>query len=118
MKVVHHFGMLLAAVATAACAPALAQDQANPFARIGHIVVIFTENRSFDHVFGLFPGAEGVNSSQHPPQVDLDGRPLAALPRPRWDDRFPRRLPNAPFRLEPYVDIDGHTMDPVHDFYL
>ena len=102
----------------AMCAPVAAQEQANPFSRIGHIVVIFTENRSFDHVFGLFPGAEGVNSAEHPPQVDFDGKPLAALPRPRWDDRFPRRLPNAPFRLEPYVDIDGHTMDPVHDFYL
>jgi len=110
--------ILLAAVMTAACAPVLAQERPNPFSRIGHIVVVFTENRSFDHVFGLFPGAEGVNSAAHPPQVDFDGRPLAALPRPRWDDRFPRRLPNAPFRLEPYVDIDGHTMDPVHDFYL
>ncbi|MBM3578792.1 MAG: acid phosphatase [Alphaproteobacteria bacterium] len=118
MKVITLFNILLAIVASAACAPVAAQEQVNPFARIGHIVVIFTENRSFDHVFGLFPGAEGINSAQHPPQVDFEGRPLAALPRPRADDRFPRRLPNAPFRLEPYVDIDGHTMDPVHDFYL
>jgi acid phosphatase len=118
MKIVHCFRLLLAVAASATSASVAAQDQANPFARIGHIVVIFTENRSFDHVFGLFPGAEGVNSAAHPPQVDFDGRPLAALPRPRWDDRFPRRLPNAPFRLEPYVDVDGHTMDPVHDFYL
>ena len=118
MKAVGRFVISLAICATATCARAAAQEQENPFARIGHVVVIFTENRSFDHVFGLFPGAEGVNSAQHPPQVDFDGRPLAALPRPRADDRFPRRLPNAPFRLEPFVDIDGHTMDPVHDFYL
>lgn len=118
MKAVGRFVISLAICATAACACAAAQEQQDPFARIGHVVVIFTENRSFDHVFGLFPGAEGVNSAQHQPQVDFDGRPLTALPRPRWDDRFPRRLPNAPFRLEPYVDIDGHTMDPVHDFYL
>ena len=118
MRLIRPFEFLLAIVATAFCAPGAAQEQANPFARIGHIVVIFNENRSFDHVFGLFPGAEGVNSAQHPPQVDFDGRPLAALPRPRADDRFPRRLPNAPFRLESFVDIDGHTMDPVHDFYL
>jgi acid phosphatase len=110
--------ILLAIVATALCAPVAAQEQPDPFGRIGHIVVIFTENRSFDHVFGLFPGAEGVNSAQHPPQVDFDGRPLAALPRPRGDDRFPRRLPNAPFPLEPYVGVDSRTMNPVHDFYL
>ncbi|MGE0197005.1 MAG: alkaline phosphatase family protein [Methylocystis sp.] len=119
MKLSTRFKLALALVATAAGAPVAAQDRPDPFARIGHIVVIFTENRSFDHVFGLFPGAEGLNSAQHPPpQVDFDGTPLSALPRPRWDDRFPRRLPNAPFRLEPYVDIEGHTMDPVHDFYL
>ena len=118
MKAVGRFVISLAICATATCARAAAQEQENPFARIGHVVVIFTENRSFDHVFGLFPGAEGINSAQHPPQVDFDGRPLTALPRPRADDRFPRRLPNAPFRLEPFVDIDGHTMDPVHDFYL
>jgi acid phosphatase len=118
MKVVKRSLISLAICVAAACAPVAAQEQPNPFARIGHIVVVFTENRSFDHVFGLFPGAEGINSAVHPPQVEFDGKPLAALPRPRWDDRFPRRLPNAPFRLEPYVDIDGHTMDPVHDFYL
>lgn len=118
MKALAWFALLLAICASAASSRAAAQEQDNPFARIGHIVVIFTENRSFDHVFGLFPGAEGIASAQHPPQVDFEGRPLAALPRPRGDDRFPRRLPNAPFRLEPFVDIDGHTMDPVHDFYL
>lgn len=117
MKARLRFSILSFCATLALGAPAVAEEE-NPFARIGHIVVIFTENRSFDHVFGLFPGAEGVNSAQHPPQVDFDGKPLAALPRPRWDDRFPRRLPNGPFRLEPYVDIDGHTMDPVHDFYL
>lgn len=117
MKARLRFSISSLCAALAIVAPAVAEEE-NPFARIGHIVVIYTENRSFDHVFGMFPGAEGVHSAQHPPQVDFDGKPLAALPRPRWDDRFPRRLPNAPFRLEPYVGIDGHTMDPVHDFYL
>ncbi len=31
-----------------------------PFAKIGHIVVIITENRSFDQLYGLFPAAEGL----------------------------------------------------------
>ena len=28
--------------------------------RVGHIIVMFLENRSFDHLYGLFPGAEGI----------------------------------------------------------
>ena len=28
--------------------------------RIDHIVVIYAENRSFDHLYGSFPGAEGI----------------------------------------------------------
>lgn len=118
MNAIIRFLVISLASAAAICASAKAEEQPNPFARIGHIVVIYTENRSFDHVFGMFRGAEGVNSAQHPPQVNFDGRPLPELPRPRWDDRLPRRLPNAPFRLDPKIDVDAHTMDPVHDFYI
>src|SRR4030095_4217106 len=28
--------------------------------KIQHIVVIYAENRSFDHLYGLFPGADGL----------------------------------------------------------
>ena len=42
--------------------------------RIQHIVVIMQENRSFDHYFGTFPGAEGI-------PVDDAGVPLACLPQ-------------------------------------
>jgi len=28
--------------------------------RIERIVIIYAENRSFDHLYGLFPGAEGI----------------------------------------------------------
>ena len=67
---------------------------------------------------GSFPAPRAsTRLSTRRKSISTDGR-CAALPRPRADDRFPRRLPNAPFRLEPFVDIDGHTMDPVHDFYL
>ncbi len=31
--------------------------------RIQHIVVIYAENRSFDHLYGLFPGANGLASA-------------------------------------------------------
>ncbi len=85
----------------------------NPFARIGHIVVIVTENRSFDHVFGLFPGAEGLDAAATgDPQLDRDGRPLPWLPIPGGD-----RKPNAPFLLEGAL-AGPEPVDPVHHFYI
>ena len=50
--------------------------------RIEHIVVIYAENRSFDHLFGLFPGAEGLAQATavQKTQLDHDGTPLTVLP--------------------------------------
>ncbi len=66
----------------------MAQDTSNPFGKINHIVVIYTENRSFDSLFGYFPGADGIEQARGKakeqaisPQVDTDGTPLALLPR-------------------------------------
>lgn len=42
--------------------------------RIKHIVIIMQENRSFDHYFGTFPGADGI-------PMDDAGVPLACLPQ-------------------------------------
>jgi acid phosphatase len=103
----------------ASVASAAANDGAgpeNPFARINHIVVIYTENRSFDHVFGLFPGAEGIESAgaKHP-QIDADGKPLPYLPVP-FDRGAAPRQPNAPFLLDGAL-AGVETVDPTHDFY-
>src|SRR5215813_4065518 len=51
---------------------------------IKNIVVIYAENRSFDNLFGHFPGAHGLDDVLHKdgtprrafvPQVDRDGSP-------------------------------------------
>ncbi len=102
--------------------PASANEAPNPFDRIGHIVVIYTENRSFDHVFGLFPGAEGLASpAARFMQVDTDGSPLPRLPRvlrkKQPDERFPDTLPNTPFPIDAFAPIAEKTGDLVHDFY-
>ena len=46
--------------------------------RIGHVVVIFAENHSFDNLYGLFPGADGVADAwpEQATQLDHDGTPL------------------------------------------
>ena len=51
--------------------------------RIEHIVVVYAENRSFDHLYGLFPGANGIANAtpEQATQVDHDGTPL---PEPMW----------------------------------
>lgn len=94
--------------------------------RIEHIVVIYAENRSFDHLYGLFPGADGLGNltpAQYL-QVDRDGKPLPELP-PAWkgkapDPAFPLKMPNKPFRLDaPPLDVSlaAKTLSPTHRFY-
>lgn len=94
--------------------------------RIQNVVVIVLENRSFDHLFGQHPGANGLaQAASAPPQVDEQGRPYAALPRPvdtaqkppAPDLRFPADLPNAPFDIARHVPLREPTQDLVHRFY-
>ena len=71
-----------AAIGLLAATSALAQPAADdPLAKVGHIVVIFEENRSFDNFFGSFPGANGLAyAGDRSIQVDADGKPYRLLP--------------------------------------
>lgn len=116
---------MLLAVMTAASAPAMAQAvPSDPIMKIGHIVVIFDENRSFDSMFGRFPGANGLaNAGSNAIQIGPDGSPYKALPQPidsktkAVDSRFPANLPNQPFEMSRYVAIGDKTGDLIHAFY-
>ena len=73
--------------------------------RIETIVVIYAENRSFDHLYGLFSGANGIAEAteEQKTQLDLDGSVLPHLPpvftpQGKPDERFPGQLPDGPFR--------------------
>ncbi len=99
-----------------------------PLEKLQHILVIYAENRSFDHLYGLFPGANGLSraTAEQTIQVDHDGRPFATLP-PVWksgasepDPRFPRDLPNRPFRLDaPPINLPPSVQvrNLVHRYY-
>jgi acid phosphatase len=100
----------------------------DPLARLGHIVVIYMENHSFDNLYGEFPGAEGVRSpgaAKAGVQLDASGKPYAALPQPvdntvrpvRADARFPKSLPNGPFLIDTYLKPDVPSASPTHRFY-
>jgi len=106
----------------AAIQPALADEA---LAKIKNIVVIYAENRSFDHLFGFFPGANGIDkaTAEQKTQLDHDGAALPALTifanDGKPDPRFPR-LPNGPFRIDMppiAVPLDTIAPSPIHAFY-
>ncbi|MFG1480287.1 acid phosphatase [Xanthobacter sp. V4C-4] len=124
----------LALASTAACLLAMTgpSGAAEPPApkpgleKVGHIIVLFLENRSFDNLYGLFPGANGIaDAGAAAIQTDRDGKPYEHLPLvmnlnikpPVVDNRFPDALPNGPFRAERFADLDQTTGDLVHRFY-
>jgi phospholipase C len=94
-------------------------------AKIKTIVVIYAENRSFDHLYGSFPGASGIAeaTAEQKTQLDHDGSPLPYLtvfaPDGKPDERFPR-MPNAPFRIDAPpigMPLDKVAPSPIHAFY-
>ena len=146
---------LMASAGAAVVAPTLASGRAEALSRtrapravsdaqlaamIDTVVVIFAENRSFNNLFGDFPGLEqplAAVSPERARQRDRDGSVLAQLP-PVWDGVVPdeqvvehRRfkigqddiapLANAPFALAtPEGDPLPHglvTRDLIHAFY-
>src|SRR5215471_18792137 len=81
--------------------------------QIENMVVIYAENRSFDNLYGFFPGANGLQllTGKIPPQLDRDGSVLKELP-PIWDGLTAKgvtpavseaqtaHLPNGPFAID------------------
>src|SRR5436305_8487895 len=135
----------LAAAALTSCSmpPTAASVDRRALDAIDTVVVIYAENRAFDTLFGLFPGANGipgVNPSAvgaYVPQVDRDGSPLATLP-PTWGGLIARNqplaiaeaqtaaLPNRPFLLNGpnalagsgvVVPVEVMTRNLVHRYY-
>ena len=112
------------ALAAASCATPITRDAS--LDRIQTIVVIYAENHSFDNMYGMFPGADGVANAgpEEKTQVDHDGRPLPHLPpvynAGKIDTRYPLSMPNGPFRIDqPPVNarIDQVVPSPIHNFY-
>jgi phospholipase C len=102
--------------------------------RIENIVVIFAENRSFDVLYGSFPGASGWKqaSKTAATQVDRDGSTFQELPpiwtgltapgvKPVVTEAATAHLPNHPFGIDDphgfHVPLGAVTRDLTHKFY-
>ncbi len=125
---------LLAGCTTEKTMSAAAEMAAPNLDQIQNVVVIFAENRSFDNLYGTFPGANGLAdaSAASMTQVDRDGAPLRELP-PIWEgltakgvtppvtEAETEHLPNKPFAVDdPHgfdLSLDTLTTDLWHRFY-
>ncbi len=125
-------GFSAAAGVVLACALVRAQNRQPDLSGIQNIVVIFAENRSFDVLYGGFPGANGLHEAGGGAQFDRDGTPLKELP-PVWrgltapgitpavSEAMTAHLPNLPYALDDkhglHQSLDVVTRDLWHRFY-
>ncbi len=134
---------LVAACAMPGGSPPDAARSGRPIDAIDTLVVIYAENRAFDTLYGLFPGANGI-PGRNPsatgtlyPQRDFDGSVLPTLP-PVWGGATANGqplsvtqaqtagMPNRPFQIDDPKGLNGSgvvigpeiaTRDLVHRFY-
>lgn len=99
--------------------------------KVEHIVVIYQENRSFDHYFGTYTSPRGhsvanllddqgnIDRRFHGWQKNPAGVPYGILPVDTSIEAFARAsLSNVPFHLEPYIPANANVpYDPEHHFY-
>ena len=135
-----YWTVIVALIGTALLArPVGAEHAANggggAFSRLEHLVVIYQENHSFDNLYGLWPGAEGLSSptsaTPRQTQVDQAGAPYACLAQKDphlkssaplaetcTDPRgFGSHFQNELFAIDAYVPLAQKTEDLVHRFY-
>ena len=121
-------------IAATALSASSAYAQEAGLDKIKTVVVIYAENRSFDNLYGLFPGAEGVQNlkPEQFQQLDRDGKVLAELP-PSWAGLTPKgvtpaiteeqtlHFPNKPFQIDSAQGLNlpatVATRDLWHRFY-
>ena len=87
--------------------------------KVGHVVVIYLENHSFDNLYGQFAGANGLSSATaaNTIQVDATGKVYTSLPPISGTSAFPTNLPNTYFNIDQYIPSDHETPDVLHRYY-
>jgi phospholipase C len=78
--------------------------------KIQHIVIIMQENRSFDHYFGTFPGADGIPMTNGVPSVCVMDAASKVCVKP-FHDATDKNHGGPHGQTEAAADIDGGRMD-------
>ena len=78
--------------------------------KIKHVVIIMQENRSFDHYFGTFPGADGIPMQNGLPTVCVPDPRNGACVKPFHDSRD-RNAGGPHAAWDAPGDVDGGKMD-------
>jgi acid phosphatase len=139
----HTLSTLVVAALVAACNTATVNGTGEAVQAIDTVVVIYAENRAFDTLYGLFPGANGIPGINPSavgtvtPQKDFDGTVLPVLP-PAWGGLVAggqpvaltqaqsAGMPNRPFQIDDPAGLNGSgvvvglnitTRDLVHRYY-
>lgn len=88
--------------------------------KVGHVIVIYMENHSFDNLYGEFPGANGIANATASQFTQIDtatGKPFPTLP---WNDASfsPQpQLANSFFNIDALKANSQKTEDLVHRYY-
>jgi len=109
-------GVLIALAGTLGVAPAGAQAPGDGATRtpIKHVLLILGENRSFDHLFGLFrPGpGQSVFNLMSQQILNADGSPGANFARARqWQARATGSYSNHPAKTVPFATLPPPSTD-------
>jgi phospholipase C len=91
------------AIPSAEVYPPPSEEQLAGLSKIKHIVMIVMENRSFDHYFGVYPGAEGI-------EMQADGKtPVVCVKNPSGGPCI------RPYHDKGFVDAGGphHANDAI-----
>jgi acid phosphatase len=114
-------GALLLSLAFSSCSK---NDKSHPadINKVGHVVVIYMENHSFDNLYGSFEGANGLSNATAAnwTQVDGTGNVYSSLPNVTGVPNsalFPTNLENKYFNIDQYVANNMETPDVTHRFY-
>jgi phospholipase C len=78
--------------------------------KIKHVVIIMQENRSFDHYFGTFPGADGIPMKDGVPTVCVPDPATGGCARP-FHDSSDENGGGPHGQVHAAGDIDGGKMD-------
>jgi acid phosphatase len=126
--------LLTASLPSVLAGNAAAQGAPKGLSQIDTVVVIYAENRSFDSLYGRFPGANGLQNvtPANSTQRDRDGSVLKELP-PAWGGLTAKgvtppiteaqsaHLPNQPFAIDDAKGFNAQlnvtTRDLWHVFY-